>query len=169
MKWFLGVSVEQSPGESIFSQKFYILDLLSCFGMSDCNHRDLPMTANTRIDKSFCRDLESDTFTGLSKIRSLYMSLGGILNYLLVVSRPDLSFVVLSLIQVLKNPSHDPWLLDKKVLRYLRGAFDLRLVFKPSECLKSVGFCDSDWGGDPNDRRPTSGYCFEFSDDGSVV
>ena len=169
MKWSLGVSVVQSPGKITFSQKSYILDLLSCFGMSDCNPCDLPMTANTRIEKSSWLDLESDTFKDLSKIRSLYMSLVGKLNYLSVVCRPDLSFVVSSSSQVLKNPSHDHWLLAKKVLRYLKGTFVLGLVFKHSECLKLVGFCDSDWGGDPNDRRSTSGYCFKISDDSSVI
>ena len=144
MKWFLGVSVDQSPGKKTFSQKSYILDLLSCFGMSDCNPCDLPMTANTRIDKSSCPDLECDTFNDLSKIRSLFMSLVGKLNYLSVVSRPDLSLVVCSLSQVLKSPSHDHWLLAEKVLRYLKGTFDLGLVFKHSECLNLVGFCDSD-------------------------
>ena len=127
------------------------------------------MTANTRIDKSCCPDLETDTSKDLSKIRSLYMSLVGKLNYLSVVSRPDLSFVVSSLSQVLKNPSHVHWLLTKKVLRYLKGTFDLGLVFKHSEGLKLVGFCDSDWGGDAKDRRSTSDYCFKVSDDSSVI
>ena len=127
------------------------------------------MTAKTKIDKSSCLDLESDTFKDLSKIRSFYMSLVGNLNYLSVVSRPDLSFVVSSLSQVPKNPSHDHWLSAKKVLRYLKGTFDLGLVFKHSECLKLVGFCDSDLGGDPNDRRSTSGYCFKYSHDSSVI
>ena len=145
MRWFLGVSVEQSPGQITFSQRSYILDLLSCFGMSDCNPRDLLMTANTRIDKSSCLVLNSDTFKDLSKIRALYMSLVGKLNYLSVVSRPDFSFVVSSLSQVLKNPFHDHWLIPKKVLRYLKGTFDLGLAFKYSEFLKLVGFCDSEW------------------------
>ena len=83
------------------------------------------------------------------------------MNYLSVVSRPDLSFVVSSLSQVVKNPSHDLWFLAKKFFCYLKVTFDLGLVFKHSECLKLVGFCDSDWGGDPNDRRSTSGYCFK--------
>ena len=83
--------------------------------------------------------------------------------------RPDLSFVVSSFSQVLKIPSHDHWLLAKKTLRYLKGTFDLGLVFKHSESLKLVGFCDSDWGGDSNDRRSTSSYCFEVSDDSSVI
>ena len=73
MKWFLGVSVDQSPCKITFSQKSYILDLLSCFGISDCNPCDLPMTANTRIDKNSYPDLESDTFKDLSKIRLLYV------------------------------------------------------------------------------------------------
>ena len=51
----------------------------------------------------------------------------------------------------------------------MKGTFDLGLVFKHSECLKLVGSCDSDWGGDPNDRHSTSGYCFKFSDDSSVI
>ena len=106
--------------------------------MSDCNSCDLPMTANTRIGKSSCPVLESDSFNDLSKIRSLYMSLVGKLNYLSVVSRPELSFVVPSLSQVLKNPFHDHWLLAKKVLRYLKGTFDLGFVFGHSECLKLV-------------------------------
>ena len=127
-----------------------------CFGIIDGNLCDLPMTANTRIDKSSCPELESDSFKDLSTIRSLYMSLVGKLNYLSVVSRPGLSFVVSSLGQVLKNPSHDHWFLAKKVLRYLKGTFDFGLVFKHSEFLKLFGFCDSDWGGDPNDRRSTS-------------
>ena len=168
-KWFLGVWVDQSPGKTTFSQKFYILDLLSWFGMSGCNPCDLPMTANTRIDKCYCLDLESDTFKDLSKFRSLYMSLVGKLNYLSVFSRPCLSFVISFLSQILKNPAHDLWLLAKKVLRYLKCTFDLGLVFKHSECLKLVGFCDSDWGGDPNDRRSTSGYCFKISPDSSVI
>ena len=137
--------------------------------MSDSNLCDLPMTAKTRIDKSPCPDLETDTFNDLSKIRSLYMSLVGKLNYLSIVSRPDLSFVVSSLSQVLKSPSLDHWLSAKKAFHYLKGTFDLRLVFAHSDCLKLVGVCDSDWGGDPNDRRSTSGYFFKISHDSSVI
>ena len=36
-------------------------------------------------------------------------------------------------------------------------------VFKRSKNLELFGFCDSDWGSDPNDRRSTSGYCFKLS------
>ena len=64
MNWFLGVSVEQSPVE-ITTQKSYILDFLSWFGMSDCNPDELLMTAKTLIDKSLCLDFTSDALKGL--------------------------------------------------------------------------------------------------------
>ena len=86
--------------------------------MSDHNPCDLSTATNNRIDKSSCPDLESDTLKDLSKIRSLYMSSVGKLNYLSIVSRPDLSFVVSFLSEVLTNPSHDHWLLANKFLRY---------------------------------------------------
>ena len=64
-----------------------------------------------------------------------------------------MSFVVSSLSQVFKNFSHDHWFSAMKVLSCLKRTSDLGLDFMHSECLKLVGFCDSDWGGDPNDRQ----------------
>ena len=52
---------------------------------------------------------------------------------------------------------------------YLKGSLDLGLSFKSSKELKLVGFCDSDGGGDPNDRRSISGYCFKVSEFSSVI
>ena len=80
-----------------------------------------------------------------------------------------MSFVVSSLSQKPENSSNDPWFLTEKVLRNLKCSFDLGLVFQHSECLKLVGFCDSEWGGDPDDRSSTSGYCFEIWDDCSFI
>ena len=51
----------------------------------------------------------------------------------------------------------------------MKGNLDLCLVFKRSKNLELFGFCDSDWGGDPNDRRSTSGYCFKLSVESSVI
>ena len=135
MKWILGVSVEQLPDKITLSRKSYILDLLSKFGLSDCNPCELSMIANTRIDKCCYPQFDSKEFRDLSKMRTLYMSSVSKLNHFSVVSRPDLSFVVSSLSQVLKNPAQEHWLLAKKVLRYLKGSLDLCLVFKRSKNL----------------------------------
>ena len=81
--------------------------------MSHCNPCYFSMTAETKIDESLCPNSESDAFKDLSKIRSLYMFLVRKLNYLSVVSPPDLSFGVASLSEVLNNPSHDHGFLAK--------------------------------------------------------
>ena len=168
MRWFLGVPVEHTPGEITFSQKSYILDLLCCFGMSACNPWDLPTIANTRIDKILCFDLESDAFKDLSENGSLYMYLVKKLNYFAVVSHRDLSFTASSLSRKLSNSSHDHCFLTQKILCYWKGTFDIGLVFKPTECLEIVAFCDSDLGWDPNDGHSTICYCFEITDHSSV-
>ena len=94
MKCFLGVSVEQSPGKLLYSQKSQILNILCCFGMFDCSPCGLPMTTNNRINKN-----------SRPRFESFWK-----LNYLSVVSLPDLSFVVFSSSKVLKKRSHDYWL-----------------------------------------------------------
>ena len=70
---------------------------------------------------------------------------------------------------MLKNPSQEHWLLAKKILRCLKGSSDLGLSFKNSKELELVGFSDSDWGGDPIDRRSISGYSFKVSEFSSVI
>ena len=97
------------------------------------------------------------------------MSSVGKLSYLLVVYRPNLNFVVSSSSQVSKSRSHDRWLLAKKNFRYSKGAFEIGLLIKHSECLNLVGFCDSDWGGYPNDRRSASDHRFKTMDDSSII
>ena len=97
------------------------------------------------------------------------MSLDVKLNYLSVISRPELSFVVSSLGQVLKNRSHDHYLWAKKALRYLRATFVIGIFFKHSECLELDGFFNSDSRGDPNDERYASVHCFKFSVDSSLT
>ena len=50
----------------------------------------------------------------------------------------------------------------KRIMRYLKGTMNYGLCYdkgKPGDC---VGFSDSDWAGDINDRRSTSGYVFQI-------
>ena len=51
----------------------------------------------------------------------------------------------------------------KKILRYLKGTFDYGILFpavdKGKEC-KLVGYTDSSWCSDAEDRKSTAGYVF---------
>ena len=93
--------------EIFLSQKSYRLELLAYFGKSGRNSCDLPMIANTHIDKSSGLGIVFPSYKELSNVRSLYMSLVGKLCYLSVAPRPDLRFIVSSLSHVLKNLSQE--------------------------------------------------------------
>ncbi|RVW41864.1 Retrovirus-related Pol polyprotein from transposon RE1 [Vitis vinifera] len=49
----------------------------------------------------------------------------------------------------------------KRVLRYLKGTIDLGLWYTKGEQTLQA-FCDSDWAGNPDDRRSTIGYGIFF-------
>ena len=50
----------------------------------------------------------------------------------------------------------------KRIFRYLRGTTYYGLLYKKSIMNNLVGFLDIDWGGDVEDCKSTSGYCFEI-------
>ena len=52
----------------------------------------------------------------------------------------------------------------KRILRYVRGTLDygLRLTVSPNSSL--TAYSDADWGGCPDSRRSTSGYCVYLGD-----
>ena len=45
-------------------------------------------------------------------------------------------------------------------MRYLSGSLDTCLTYTGTGDCKLIGNCDSDWGGDEEQRRSTSGYVF---------
>lgn len=55
------------------------------------------------------------------------------------------------------------WNAVKRILRYLRGTLDLGLIYKKGVSDDCIGYSDSDWAGDLDDRRSTSGYMFHIS------
>lgn len=55
------------------------------------------------------------------------------------------------------NPSSLHWTAAKRVLRYLKGTIDHGLWYTKGK-LNLQAFCDSDWAGDPDDRRSTTGF-----------
>ena len=51
----------------------------------------------------------------------------------------------------------------KKVLHYVRGTTGLMLIYRKLEPLEIEGYSDSDFAGDVDDRKSTSGYIFTLA------
>ena len=91
---------------------------------------------------------------------TLYRSLIGSLRYLLH-TRPDMTYSVSILSRYMMNPTSDHWIASKRVLRYLKGTIDFGLVYvKGVKNLNVIGYSDSDFAGDVEDRKSTSGQVF---------
>jgi len=45
-------------------------------------------------------------------------------------------------------------------MRYIKGTTTFGLFYSSSKKIEIVGYSDSDWGGDLDERKNTSGNCF---------
>ncbi|XP_057958511.1 secreted RxLR effector protein 161-like [Malania oleifera] len=89
-----------------------------------------------------------------------YASIVGSLMYAQTCTRPDISFVVGMLERYQSNPGMIHWKATKKVLRYLQGTKDYKLMYRRSNHLEVVGYSDSDFYGCVDTRKSTFGYVY---------
>lgn len=72
-------------------------------------------------------------------------------------------YVVSLLSRFMEEPIELHYQVAKRVLRYLKGTVDYGLFYKKDESNELVGFSDSDYDGDLEDRKSTSGHVFMLS------
>ena len=161
LNWFLGISFIQKDSSISMHQSIYIHKILSKFNMSDCNPCNLPCDSSfSNISAHNSNDLCDST---------LYREIVGSLIYLMICTRPDLSFVVTKLSQFMSKPTNALLSIAKNVLRYLKGTIDYELTFsKQNSPMHLLGYCDSDWGSS-EDRKSITGYCFMLNDSGPMI
>jgi hypothetical protein len=51
----------------------------------------------------------------------------------------------------------------KRILRYIKGTIDLRLLFPRKDARQKVGYVDANWVRNLDRRRPTTGLPFNLS------
>ena len=81
-------------------------------------------------------------------------------NYLANTSRPDITFVVISLSRFVQNPGRQDWNQTNHVLRHLKTTKNRKLAYEKADEMKMLGHSDVDWAGKINSRKSLSGYCF---------
>jgi hypothetical protein len=77
-------------------------------------------------------------------------------------TRPDLSFAVGLVARYMQTPHESHWKAAKRILRYVRGTVQFGIHYNSGGTPLLVGFTDSDWAGDTDDRKSTAGYVFSL-------
>ena len=92
-----------------------------------------------------------------------YASVVGSLMYAMVCTQPDISQAVSLVSRYMHNPGKVHWHAVKWILRYIVGTVDIGLKFEKSEDSLVTGYVDSDYAGDLDKRRSTTGYVFTMA------
>ena len=150
LHYFLGVEVTWHANTSLhLSQSKYICDLLHRTDMLHAKPQPTPMVSSLRLTADGSTSVEDPTF---------FRSIVGALQYV-TITRPELSFVVNHVCQYMHKPQQSHWKAVKRILRYLAGTSSHGLLLCSSPSYSIIGFSDSDWATDLDDRKSTTGYC----------
>jgi hypothetical protein len=156
----LGIQVTRDRIEKsiTLSQSRYVSTVLERFHMQDSKGTSIPLDPNVKLSKA----QEANSSQDKESMASIpYRQAIGSIMYAMVGTRPDLSVAVGKLSQFMQNPGFEHWNAVKKVLRYLQHSKNAVLQYKSCEDGGTLfGYCDSDWGGDEDSRKSTSGYAF---------
>jgi hypothetical protein len=147
LSYFLGIQASRDSTGLHLRQSKYIQDLLTRASMVDSKPYRTPCTTGSKMSK-----FDGDALPNPSEYRQIV----GALQYATLI-RPDIAYSVNQLCQHMQCPTSTHWTAAKRVLRYLKGTIDFGLHYTPGS-LHLSGFCDSDWAGNPDDRRSTTGF-----------
>lgn len=118
--------------------------------MEGCNSVKNPIVPGHKLSKMGAGEAVDPT---------IFKQLVGSLRYL-TATRPDLIYYVNLVSRYMENPSEQHMLVTKRILRYVQGTTGYCIRYRPGGERKLVGYVDSNYAGDVDDRKSTSRYVF---------
>ncbi|XP_050896111.1 secreted RxLR effector protein 161 [Lathyrus oleraceus] len=154
MSYFLGIKVKQTDEGIFISQKKYAKNMLKKFKIESCKLMLTPVEERLKLERESGGDLVNST-----NFRRLVGSLG-----YLTATRLDIVYGVRLISKFMNSPRKSHWKAAKRILRYAKGIIDEGIFYFSSSKLELVGYTDSDWAGETETRKSTSGYVFHLGD-----
>lgn len=159
LNYFLGLQIKVNPDNSIqIHQQKYALEILDKFGMIDCKPAATPADTNL-----YLRNDKDDSVEQYP-----YRELIGSLMYLAIGTRPDIAFAVGYLSRFLDKYTNKHWSAAHRILRYIKATSNYGIRYESISKLHLQVFSDSDFAGEPETRKSTSGQLIKING-GAVV
>jgi hypothetical protein len=149
LRYFLGIEVAYSPKGYVLSQMKLASDIIARSGLTDDKRVETPEVINAKMRANDGTPLADPT---------PYRQLIGSLTYL-SITRPDISHAVHSASQFQTAPTTTHMAAVMRIIRYLKDSITKGVFLSSSSPLTLLAYTDSDWGGNPDDRISTTGYC----------
>lgn len=155
---YLGIRIARDRAKRTIKidQESYIHDALEKFSMLDAKPARTPLPSGAVLIAS---DKPSSP-----QLRLQYQSIIGTLLYVMLGTRPDIAYAVTRLSRYNANPSEENLKSAKYILRYLKGTPDYKITYNGASNSGLIGYSDSDWGENKDDRHSTSGFVFFMAD-----
>lgn len=150
---FLGINIVRKDMHQItMDQTNYFRKMLQKFGMSDCKGISTPIEVGLHLEDGIVNDNN----------KVPYRELIGCITYATLTTRPDLCAATnfFSRFQSCYDDNHFQH--AKRMLRYIQDTKNLKMIYrKQNNTAVLVGYADSDFAGDKNDRKSTSGFVYK--------
>ncbi|KAH9717374.1 hypothetical protein KPL71_021787 [Citrus sinensis] len=164
-KKILGMEIcrDRARGKVSLSQKQYLKKVLQQFGMTEQTKPvSTPLASHFKLSAQLSPSTDAE---GEYMLQVPYSNAVGSLMYAIVCTRPDISYTVGIVSIYMHNPGKGHWQAMKWILRYIQKIVDLGLLFERDDTLGQgvIGYIDSDYTGNLDKRRSTTGYVFTFA------
>jgi hypothetical protein len=161
MQHFCGISVCHTSTSVTLHQDEFLEEKLTEHQLMDVRKRRTP--AESLHLTAAPRDEDVLDAKGIQRFQSIV----GSLQWLSCNTRPDISFATHQLSKYNHRPTRDHLRAAHHVLMYLRHN-RRGITYSKSPDLGLHALCDSDWGSDPDDRKPRLGWVV-FIQGGPVI
>ncbi|KAE8716977.1 cytochrome P450 71A9-like [Hibiscus syriacus] len=157
----LGMQIhrDRSNRKIWLSQKNYLKKILSRFNMKDCKPISTPLPINFKLSSSMSPSSEEEM---MEMSRVPYASAVGSLMFSMICTRPDIAQAVGVVSRYMANPGKEHWNTMKRILRYIKGTSNVALCYGGSNLLIN-GYVDSNYAGDLDKSKSTTGYVFKVA------
>nr|GEV43839.1 retrovirus-related Pol polyprotein from transposon TNT 1-94 [Tanacetum cinerariifolium] len=95
----------------------------------------------------------------MDMFRALYAFVVGSVMFAMICTRPKIAHAVGVVSRYMAEPGRQHWKAVKRILRYIKGTSDVALCFGDSDLIVKR-YVDSDYAGDLDESKSTTGYVF---------
>lgn len=146
---FLGIKADYNAAGLFLSQSLYAQEIIERAGMADAKPIATPVDLKAKLSTDDGDPIADPTS---------YHSLAGALQYL-TFTRPNIAYAVHQVCIYMHNPRTPHLHALKRIIRYVKGSINHGMQLVRGSATSLTAYSDADWGGCPDTRRSTSGYC----------